>query len=137
MVTFDLDRPASAELSRIRSCFERLGWERLGNTAYRYPQLGAAPAPEDWFNHVLPALMLLRSLVRSLAASGRGLVRCTLDIQSSTGFNSETSTGAPPLRAADIVYVLPPRAGQAFGQARLEEWLDGIEWPYDAPADGT
>jgi hypothetical protein len=61
-VTFDIQRPTSQELKRIRSFFERLGWEHLGNTAYRYPQLRGEHVVEDWFNHVIPALMLLRAL---------------------------------------------------------------------------
>ena len=60
-VTFDIDRPTSQELNRIRGFFERLGWEHLGNTAYRYPKLHGQHATEDWFNHVIPALMLLRA----------------------------------------------------------------------------
>jgi hypothetical protein len=63
IVTFDLSRPTPLELNRIRGAFERLGWEHLGNTAYRYPRLRDAVQTEDWLNRVVPALMLLRSLV--------------------------------------------------------------------------
>lgn len=37
-VTFDIERPTPLELNRLRSAFIRLGWEHLGNTAYRYPR---------------------------------------------------------------------------------------------------
>lgn len=51
IVTFDLSNPAPNDLNRIRGFFERLGWEHLGNMAYRYPKLHGAHPTEDWFNH--------------------------------------------------------------------------------------
>jgi hypothetical protein len=118
------------ELNRIRGAFERLGWERVGNTAYRYPRLQETPATEDWLNRVLPALMLLRALARHAAETGRGLVRFTIDTQSSTGFSQERNVGMPALPAAEIDYSRPSEAGEDFARRRLEAWLDGIEWPY-------
>ena len=56
------------ELNRLRGAFERLRWEHLGNTAYRYPVLGSQEPTEDWFNHVVPALMLLRAFARYVCA---------------------------------------------------------------------
>ncbi len=47
VVTFDLSRHRPRELNRIRGAFEQFGWERLGNTAYRYPPLGDEPEAED------------------------------------------------------------------------------------------
>ncbi len=67
-VTFDIQRPTPQELNRIRGFFERLGWENLGNTAYRYPKLHGQHPTEGWFNHVIPALMLLRTFARYAAA---------------------------------------------------------------------
>lgn len=81
VVTFDLKNPSSSSLNRIRGFFERLGWERLGNTAYRYPKLHGQHPTEDWFNHVIPALMLLRSFCALCAADrlhrGAVLHRCS------------------------------------------------------------
>jgi hypothetical protein len=134
-VTFDLIRPTPVELNRLRGAFERLGWEHLGNTAYRYPRLGSGPEPpEDWFNHVLPALMLLRAFARQAEADGRGLRKFSLDTQSSTGFDPVAAVGAPPLAAAAVQLVQPSVAGQSFGRRRLLAWLDAITWPYAAPA---
>src|SRR4051812_48664133 len=96
-VTLDVSRPTSAELHRIRGFFERLGWEHLGNTAYRYPKLDTQHAPEDWFNHVIPALMLLRTFARHAAATGRNIHSFSIDVQSSTGFNPNTNAGTQPL----------------------------------------
>ncbi len=142
IVTFDISSPTPLELNRLRGAFERLGWEHLGNTAYRYPKLHGEHPAEDWFNHVIPALMLLRAYARYAESTQRSMTRFSIDIQSSTGFNPMTGVGAPPLAAADITYSQPSRAGRAFGRSNLEAWLDGIDWPYAAlpqtqPETGT
>ncbi len=133
-VTFDIQGPTSGELNRIRGFFERLGWEHLGNTAYRYPKLHGQHATEDWFNHVVPALMLLRAFARHAMTTGRNIDKFSIDVQSSTGFNPITNVGTPPLAAANIIYSQPSRSGRLFGQQRLEDWLDAITWPYQPPA---
>jgi hypothetical protein len=130
-VTFDIQSPTSGELNRIRGFFERLGWEHLGNTAYRYPTLDGQPFPEDWFNHVIPALMLLRAFAHHAARSNRGICKFTIDVQSSTGFNPDTNVGTPPLSAAQITYSVPSTSGRVFAMQRLEAWIDGIPWPYE------
>jgi hypothetical protein len=129
-VTFDIERPTSLELSRLRSAFLRLGWEHLGNTAYRYPKLHEYDAVEDWFNRVIPALMLLRTFAVHLLADGRSLRKFSLDVQSSTGFDPVTGVGTPPLEGHDINYVLPPATGRSFGLQNLIDWIDGVTWPY-------
>jgi hypothetical protein len=129
-VTFDVQSPTPRELNRIRGFFERLGWEHLGNTAYRYPTLDAPHTPEDWFNHVIPALMLLRAFARYVARSNRGICKFSIDVQSSTGFNPDTNVGTPPVPADQITYSVPSKSGRDFGLERLEAWIDGIPWPY-------
>lgn len=129
-VTFDVQRPTSQELDRIRGFFERLGWEHLGNTAYRYPKLHGKHLTEDWFNHVIPALMMLRTFARHGASNGRDIRKFSIDVQSSTGFNPDTGVGTPPLPASQITYSQPSRSGRAFGRQRLEDWIDGVAWPY-------
>jgi hypothetical protein len=136
IVTFDIQRPTSLELNRIRSLFERLGWERLGNTAYRYPRLDAQQDMEDWFNHVLPALMLLRAFARHAATTGRNIANFSIDVQGSTGFDPEANVGLPPLPATETTYSQLPRTMRAFGQQRLQDWIDGIVWPYAPPPAG-
>jgi hypothetical protein len=138
-VTFDIDRPTPRELNRIRGFFDRLGWEHLGNTAYRYPKLHSRHPAEDWFNHVIPALMLLRAFARHAAATGRNITKFSIDVQSSTGHDPETGIGTPPLPADRITYSLPSVAGQDFGRGNLEAWIDGIAWPSRPPpaAAGT
>lgn len=128
--TFDIVKPTSQELNRIRGFFERLGWEHLGNTAYRYPKLHGQHPTEDWFNHVIPALMLLRAFAIELSESGRKLDKFSIDIQSSTGFNPVTGVGVPPLAGDDITYSQPSRSGRQFGLQNLKNWLNEIEWPY-------
>src|SRR5262249_11670128 len=130
IVTFDVERPTPLELNRIRGGFERLGWERLGNTAYRYPKLHEHDVVEDWFNHVIPALMLLRAFARYAVESGRNITKFSIDVQSSTGFNPLTGVGTLPLPAPVIPFTSPSRAGLQFGRQRLIDWIDEIEWPY-------
>jgi hypothetical protein len=129
-VTFDIHQPTAQELNRIRGFFERLGWEHLGNTAYRYPKLHGQHPTEDWFNHVIPALMLLRAFARHAAATGRSIRKFSIDVQSSTGFNPVTNVGTPPLPADQITYSQPSRSGRKFAQQRLEAWIDAVPWPY-------
>jgi hypothetical protein len=130
IVTFDISRPNPRELNRLRGLFERLGWEHLGNTAYRYPKLHSEHPAEDWFNHVIPALMLLRAFARFAATTGRDIRKFSIDVQSSTGFDPETAVGTPPLPAGQITFSRPSRPGMAFGRGRLENWIDGVTWPY-------
>ena len=129
-VTFDITGPSPQELNRIRGFFERLGWEHLGNTAYRYPKLHGQHATEDWFNHVVPALAMLRAFARHAAATGRNIRKFSIDAQSTTGFNPITNVGTPPLPATEITYSQPSRSGRSFAQKQLETWIDGISWPY-------
>jgi hypothetical protein len=125
---FDLFRPRPDELNCIRGAFERFGWERLGNTAY--PPLGEPTETEDWFNRVVPALMLLRAYCRFATADQRGIVRFTVDAQTSTGFNQEANAGWSPLPAGDIDTPNSRGRVDAWGNSN---WLDGIGWPYAAP----
>lgn len=129
-MTFDIVRPTPLELNRLRSAFERLGWEHLGNTAYRYPKLHQHDAVEDWFNHVVPALMLLRAFAVRLLTDGRSLKKFSLDVQSSTGYDPVTGVGTPPLAADDIDYEQPTRKNYSFGLQNLKDWIDDITWPY-------
>jgi hypothetical protein len=131
-VTFDLEHPSPNDLHRIRGFFERLGWEHLGNTAYRYPKLHSQHSTEDWFNHVIPALMLLRAFARYAPQTGCTFKRFSIDVQSSTGYNPITEVGTLPVPSSEIVFSQPSRSGRAFGKQQLDDWLDAILWPYPA-----
>ena len=128
VLTFDLRGASTTERNQIQSFFERFGWQNLGGSAYRYPRLGSEQEHpvENWFNHVIPALMLFRSFV---VDSERELTKYTLDIQSSAGMNPETGFGTPP-EAGHAINLYPPNNSQ-FGEANLRNWLDDIEYPYD------
>jgi hypothetical protein len=98
VVTFDLEgAQPGAEYNRIQSFFERLGWQNLGGTSYRYSKLGTEEPVEDWLNHVVPALMLLRAY---LTTTGRPLKKFTLDCQSSAGYDRAGPYGTLLSRAA-------------------------------------
>lgn len=126
IITFDIEGAPPQERNRIQSFFERLGWENLGGSSYRYPRLGTDDQPvEDWFNHVVPALMLFRSYALK---SERKISKFTIDVQSSSGHNPATDFGAAPLSSDDIKLYDPNN--DAFGKKKLKKWLDEIEYPY-------
>jgi hypothetical protein len=131
--TFDVRNAPPGERNRIQSFFERFGWENIGGSSYRYPRLGTDDQPvEDWLNHIVPALMLFRTYILS---SGRQLPRFTIDVQSSSGYNSETQFGSPPSPGTGKGkgrrrMKLYPKALAAFGEKNLRNWLDGITYPY-------
>ena len=114
----------------------------VANTAYRYPKFHGQHPTEDWFNHVVPALMLLRTFARYAAATGRNLTKFTIDVQSSTGFDPVTGVGTLPLPGGAVRLSRPSPPGEKFGRRRLVNWLDAITWPYPpaappAPATGS
>lgn len=126
VITFDIEGAPSVERNRIQSFFERFGWENLGGSSYRYPKLGTNDQPvEDWFNHVVPALMLFRSYIIS---SGRPLTKCTLDVQASTGYSPNTNYGSPPLNGAAAPLYQPTNV--QFGEQNLRSWLTNVQFPY-------
>jgi hypothetical protein len=123
--TFDIRGAQPVEHNRIQSFFERLGWQNLGGSSYRYPRLGTQQPVEDWFNHVIPALMLFRSFILS---SGRQLGGFTIDVQSSTGFDPNSGYGTAPAQGNATQLYAP--SNQAFGEQNLRDWLSGIAYPY-------
>ena len=127
VITYELEGADPTAHNRVQGFFERLGWENLGGSSYRYPRLGANQPTEDWFNHVIPALMLFRAFIVDGSTT---LKKFTLDVQSSTGFNPNSGFGTPPLSTASADYKFYPASNSAFGEKKLKEWLDGIEYPY-------
>ena len=125
--TFDISGARPVETNRIQSFFERFGWQNLGGSAYRYPKLGAQldNPVEDWFNHVIPALMLFRTYILD---SGRELPKFSLDIQSSVGRDKDSEYGTSPLPGENIR--LYDTKQVQFGERNLREWLAEIKYPY-------
>jgi hypothetical protein len=65
-VSYDLSAVQDAnDRNYIRSMFERFNWRRMGGSVFRYDgvdQPGGGKY-EDWLNHVVPALMFMRSFL--------------------------------------------------------------------------
>jgi hypothetical protein len=127
VITFDARGAQPDEHNRIQSFFERLGWQNLGGSSYRYPALGSEHPTEDWFNHVIPALMLLRAYSRWATQHGRGLNKFTIDVQTSTGCRPDGFGTLP--QAGDAITLYPP-TNQAFGERVLRDWIETVHWPY-------
>jgi hypothetical protein len=138
-VTFSFEIDAAPYVSnQIGSLFERLGWERLDARTLRYPRMDeqADGKLENWFNHVVPALMLFRSYVLTKGLAVKSL---TLDARSSTGYRRDSGIGSPPLQAEQVpLYEPSPTRSQDGGAADehsseewalLAEWLRGVDFP--------
>lgn len=103
-VTFDIDDASvldGNDRTRILACFTRLGWERVGGSAWRYPALGTANVSEDWMNHVIPALMYLRSIA---CHANLDVYNFTIDAHSEAGHRGQANPplGEPITQAAQI-----------------------------------
>ena len=131
IVTYELEGGSTADRNRLQSMFERLGWENLGGSAYRYPRLGTGDEhpTENWLNHVIPALMLFRCF---FVQPNKNLKKYTLDVQTSTGLNEQTNLGSKPMPGDQLLAedkLCTPSQG-SFGRANLIEWLDDVVYPY-------
>lgn len=124
--SFDIESADSTDYNRIQSAFERLGWENLGGSSYRYPKLGTQPFAEDWFNHVIPALMLFRTYALK---SKKKIKKFTLDVQASTGYLPDGTFGTAP-KDSKKIKLYEPNSKQ-FGKKNLEKWLAEIKFPYE------
>ncbi|ELY6089810.1 hypothetical protein ACV6RK_000421 [Cronobacter malonaticus] len=128
IVTFDLSGYGANDHGRIKTMFERYGWEDLGGTSYRYPKLGTTDQPvEDWLNHIVPALMLFRSYFANNPQVT--LDRMSIDAHSSSGYNPDTQFGRGVLDGAEAASYEPGDPGK-FGKKNIVDWLDNIPFPY-------
>ena len=125
MVSYSFGSATTTQHNHIQSMFERLGWQQIGGSCYRYPPLSQEPVAEDWLNCVVPALMLFRTYV---LAHQIPLRKFSLDAFASTGVDQAAGVGSAPMPGASI-HLEPPSCEQ-FGEQRLREWLDGIATPY-------
>jgi len=126
--TFDIDTDSvqdTNDRTRIQVNFHRLGWEHLGGSSWRYPKLGADHASEDWFNHVVPALMYFRSIVEH---SGMVVTKFTLDAHSEAGYRGGAQNAAgPALETSANITMYPPNLRQdhedKLSEARLRRFF--------------
>jgi hypothetical protein len=64
-VSYDLSATDTNDRTYIRSMFERFGWRRLGGSVFCYEgmKLEDGNLYEEWLNHIVPALMFMRSYI--------------------------------------------------------------------------
>src|SRR6266850_2463368 len=104
-MTFDIEQASVRDpndRTRIIVAFKRFGWEHIGGSAWRYPALGTDHPSEDWFNHVIPALMYFRAIVEH---SQMQVTQFTIDAHSEAGYRGAAAihpTGQPILSAQQI-----------------------------------
>ncbi|MFM4973530.1 hypothetical protein GS629_03665 [Aeromonas veronii] len=125
-ITYDIDDATVQDpndRTRIIACFQRFGWEHIGGSAWRYPALGTANISEDWFNHVIPALMYFRSLVEH---AGINVYNFTIDAHSEAGHRGRA---IPPLGEAItagnllVMYPANPTYDGVLSEARLRRFV--------------
>jgi hypothetical protein len=128
VLTFDIKGAPSVDRNRIQCLFERLGWQNLGGSSYRYPSLGSQSKhpTEDWFNHVIPALMLFRAYI---VTSEHRLTKFTIDVQTTTGYEPG-SFGKEPAQDPRHIELYPPHRIKSFGEKKLRGWIKSIQFPY-------
>lgn len=121
-LTFDIDNNTVRDpndRNRIIACFTRLGWEHIGGSAWRYPALGTENVSEDWFNHVIPALMYFRSLVEH---GEFNVYRFTIDAHSEAGHRGRANPQlGQPIRPASQIVMYP--ADQVLSEDRLRTFI--------------
>jgi hypothetical protein len=125
-ITFDIEQASfhdGNDRTRIIAAFSRLGWEHIGGSAWRYPALGSENASEDWFNHVIPALMYFRSIVEH---AGLDVYNFTIDAHSEAGHRGKYNpvVGEKIMNAADIkTYPANPQYDAALSDERLRKFI--------------
>jgi hypothetical protein len=123
MFSYDIAVQDNVHYARLKSMFERLHWQAIGGSCFRYPQIAQPPIAEDWLNHVVPALMLFRTYVLENSIP---VNKYSLDSHSSTGFVRSPGVGRAPRRK---VVLATPISAQ-FGEQHLSNWLAEQETPY-------
>ncbi len=124
-LTFDIEQASIQDpndRNRIIACFTRLGWEHIGGSAWRYPAMGSQNVSEDWFNHVIPALMYFRSLVDH---GNLDVYNFTIDAHSEAGHRGRAAQplGQPIAPANQIVMYPSPSSDAVLSEARLQKFI--------------
>ncbi|WP_127837597.1 hypothetical protein [Burkholderia gladioli] len=125
-ITFDIDDASvldNNDRTRILVCFTRLGWEHVGGSAWRYPALGTANVSEDWMNHVIPALMYLRSIA---CHANLDVYNFTIDAHSEAGHRGQAipPLGEPIKQAAQItMYPTGAAYNGVLSEQRLRDFI--------------
>ena len=125
-ITFDIEDASikdGNDRTRIIAAFTRLGWEHIGGSAWRYPALGTQNASEDWFNHVIPALMYFRSLVEHAQLE---VYNFTIDAHSEAGHRGKHDpVVGQPIKDSTAITTYPanPAYDNALSEDRLRKFI--------------
>lgn len=115
--TYDVTDLDANDRTRIRSAFERFGWEHIGGSTFRYPAFAHDGDFEDWLNCVVPALYFFRSFVLSKSIT---LSAFTMDTHSSSCFkNGAAGTAAED--GATLPMANPTNV--QMGEQALRDWV--------------
>jgi hypothetical protein len=127
-LSFDIEQASIQDPNdrmRIELAFKRFGWEHVGGSSWRYPALGTDEHPsEDWFNHVVPAMMYFRSLV---SHSGMRATKFTIDAHSEAGYRgTPAQTIGQPIQKGVAINMYAPNMAPATENILSEQRLRGF-----------
>ncbi|QNP59450.1 hypothetical protein [Paenacidovorax monticola] len=129
-ITFSFDVETNSvkdpnDRTRVQMAFLRLGWEHVGGSSWRYPAIDADHHSEDWFNHVVPALMYFRSMAEH---AGWVVTRYSLDAHSAAVFRGGAPALGAPIKSSAALEMYAPgqKDGQAdkLSEARLRKFIE-------------
>lgn len=116
-ITYDVTDLDGNDRTRIRSAFERFGWQHIGGSTFRYPSFAHNDAFEDWLNCVVPALHFFRSFLLKKSIT---LSAFTLDTHSSSCFKGNAAGVAPKDGPA---LPLQNPINVQMGEQALRDWV--------------
>lgn len=121
-ISFDISNGTTDDFARIRMNFQRLWWEPVGQSSWRYPRLERRDQPEDFFNHVLPALEYLKTLA---IERGGNISRYCLHIDSISDWRDGDEPVGTPILAADQLTLSVPGGldGPKLSEAKLRRFI--------------
>lgn len=124
-LSFDLAVTDSNNRSYLRSALERFHWRRLGGSVFRYDGVddGAGGRREDWLNHVIPALMFLRSFIQKKGIKITFLTIDAFSVACIDQSDPNATYGEPPQTGDALTFAEPTNVQSA--EKALRTFIDG------------
>lgn len=133
-ISYDLSEAPNQDRNYLRSMLERFGWKRLGGSVFRYDGVEQPDGTkqEDWLNHVVPALMFLRSYIRSKNLQLKFFTVDAASISFLDHSDPASLLGTAPQDGNQIALVQPTNTQSAIGT--IQAFVDTASQAAGAPA---
>jgi|SRR5580658_254705 hypothetical protein len=119
-INYDIRGATPEQRNKIQSIFERFRWVGLGGSTYGYPAR-IDGSPEDWLNHIVPALMCFRSYILK-----QNMILSHFNIDPHFNQPPYHHAFVPPCHGGNIDIARNDEAAPFFGRAQLIDWLDSV-----------